>query len=188
MDMLCSQSLSSYFVSCTRSSHRFTVRISSNLLPDRPILPSSKSPINLSFLEAQRPAMSFTFARPFPMSVLDDLVFVNLRSPVLQKAVNSSWARNECLSWRQIRQARIEVELATFAQHLWHIPVESGDKTQKVKVRDRKPSLQLRIEQMNVVLRVSNAGEIRYQLRCITAVASSATQDAPRYPHLRLVA
>lgn len=47
MDMLCSQLVSTYFVSCTRSSHRVTIRKSSDLLPDRPTLPtlqSSKSP------------------------------------------------------------------------------------------------------------------------------------------------
>jgi hypothetical protein len=63
----------------------------------------------------------------FPMRVLENLVFVNMRNPVLQKAINSGRTTGECVSWRQIPQAHIEVELVTFAQHLWYIPLGSGD-------------------------------------------------------------
>jgi hypothetical protein len=76
----------------------------------------------------------------FPMPVLDDLVFVNLRNPVLQKAINSGRTRSGCLSWRQIRQAHIEVELVTFAQHLWYIPMEPGDKKDPIWMKSRTVS------------------------------------------------
>jgi hypothetical protein len=63
----------------------------------------------------------------FPMPVLDDLVFVDMRNPVMQKAINSGRTRNECVSSRQVQQAHIEVELATYAPHVWYIPLGSAE-------------------------------------------------------------
>jgi hypothetical protein len=63
----------------------------------------------------------------FAAPVLDDLVFVDMRNPVIQRAINSGRTRGECVSSRQIRQAHIEVELVTFAPHVWYIPLGSGD-------------------------------------------------------------
>jgi hypothetical protein len=63
----------------------------------------------------------------FPMPVLDDLVFVDMRNTVMQKAINSGRTRNECVSSRQVQQAHIEVELATYARHVWYIPLGSAE-------------------------------------------------------------
>jgi hypothetical protein len=59
--------------------------------------------------------------------VLDDLVFVDMRDPVIQKAINSGRSRGECVSSRQIRQAHIEVQLVTHARHVWYLPLRDAD-------------------------------------------------------------